>query len=270
MIRRIVYVLMSGGIDSTTCALLAKRDFEGEDAKLVGLSFMYGQRHTKEVEYAHRIANDLGMHHRLWNIGHVLPRSGVTDPDQVIPQKTYGELGEGVSPSFVAFRNGTHLSIATALLHDEVTRMRGATGDDSIVGILFHGAHADDAANWAYPDCTPEFLGAMANAIYVGTYGMVRMLAPLTYLTKSQVVLAGYGIGKRMSPKPLVQIDLSTWSCYEGGEIHCGLCPTCQSRQEAFLNADIQDRTQYEKIHMRWQKIASHLGWQFNADEVVP
>jgi 7-cyano-7-deazaguanine synthase len=103
------------------------------------------------------------------------------------------------------------------------------------VGIFF-GAHAEDAANWAYPDCTPEFIGAMANAIYVGTYYTVRLYTPIMWMSKAEVV--------RWGNELQVPFDM-TWSCYKGGDLQCGECPTCISRHNAFLDAGIPDPTTY-------------------------
>ena len=101
---------------------------------------------------------------------------------------------------------------------------------------IYFGAHAEDAKNWAYPDCTPEFIGAMACAIYIGTYKAVRVNAPLTYITKGQTIEWGT---KLNVPYAL------TWSCYKGEELHCGTCPTCRSRKTAFAEAGVVDPTVY-------------------------
>lgn len=87
-------------------------------------------------------------------------------------------------------------------------------------------------------DCTPEFIGAMASAIYIGTYHQVRLHAPLTWLTKAEVIRLGVQLN--------VPYEL-TWSCYEGGGKHCGVCPTCRARKQAFMDADVVDPTEYEQ-----------------------
>lgn len=112
------------------------------------------------------------------------------------------------------------------------------TGPDfeKCTATIYLGIHADDGVNWAYPDCTPEFFGAMANAVYIGTYFKVRLRAPLLFDTKVEVVAKGTRLG----------VDyLNTWSCYEGGEKHCGQCPTCLSRKEAFELNGLADPTEY-------------------------
>jgi 7-cyano-7-deazaguanine synthase len=103
---------------------------------------------------------------------------------------------------------------------------------------VFWGAHAEDAENWAYPDCTPEFNGGMANAIYIGTYHKVRLAVPFQWLRKYQIVSRAFQL---QAPLEL------TWSCYRGREKHCGTCPTCRARKAAFAQASHPDPTLYER-----------------------
>jgi 7-cyano-7-deazaguanine synthase len=101
---------------------------------------------------------------------------------------------------------------------------------------IYLGVHADDGVNWAYPDCSPEFVGPMSAAIHTGTYFKVRVRAPLLYMTKPQVVRIGSELG----------VDYAqTWSCYKGEEQHCGVCPTCRSRKDAFEQNGLVDPTEY-------------------------
>ncbi|MCA1799899.1 MAG: 7-cyano-7-deazaguanine synthase, partial [Actinobacteria bacterium] len=136
-----------------------------------------------------------------------------------------------VSPTYVPFRNGNLLSAAAAI----------ALG----VGAsrIYYGAHSEDARNWAYPDCTPEFNGAMANAIYVGTYHKVRLITPLQNLNKRGVIDLAAHID---APLEL------TWSCYQGGEIACGECPTCTGRIKAFMAEGFIDPVPYA-IDIDWR-----------------
>ncbi len=216
------YVLLSGGIDSTTCLAQAVKDWDG---LVCGVSFNYGQRHTKEIDHAEAVAGSMQCAFIQKDISAIIGKGGVTDSALIIPQVSYDDLKPGVSPTYVPFRNGTLLSAITSL----------AATDPEAVAIYF-GAHADDAANWAYPDCTPEFIGAMANAIYIGTYHKLRLYTPLIFLNKAQVIRWGWDLN---APFHL------TWSCYEGNDLHCGLCPTCRSRKEGFELADITDPTEY-------------------------
>lgn len=216
------YVLLSGGIDSSTCLAQAVLDWDG---LVCGVSFHYGQRHFKEIEHAQKVADALDCAFITKDISGIVGKGGLTDNSLVIPPKSYDELDPGVSPTYVPFRNGTLLSCITSL----------ASTDPECEAVYF-GAHADDAANWAYPDCTPEFIGGMANAIYIGTYHKIRLYTPLIFLNKAQIVARGRTLG---TPYEL------TWSCYEGGELHCGVCPTCRSRREGFDLAGVEDPTEY-------------------------
>lgn len=214
-------VLHSGGIDSTTCLYMAVRAFGREN--VVGLSVHYGQRHEKELDHALKICELLGVEHHIVKMTD-LPQSMLTNPDAQVPSASYEELGEGVSPTYVPFRNGNLLSHVAAIAQ--------AQG----VSAIYFGAHAEDAHNWAYPDCTPEFIGAMANAIYIGTYHQVRLVTPLEWLTKAEIIRIGNALNIPWS---------LTWSCYKGEPLHCGVCPTCRARQGGFRAADTLDPTSY-------------------------
>ena len=219
-----VIVLHSGGIDSTTCLYMAVKAYGREN--VCALSMHYGQRHEKELTHAETIAENLGVEHHIVKLAAELPMSMITNPDAKIPSVSYEELGEGVSPTYVPFRNGNLLSHVAAIAQSQG------------VSAIYFGAHAEDAHNWAYPDCTPEFIGAMANAIYIGTYRQVRLITPLEWLTKSEVIRVGNALNIPWS---------LTWSCYKGEELHCGVCPTCRARQDAFAAASTLDPTHYRR-----------------------
>lgn len=291
--ERKAFVLLSGGMDSTTCLFKAIYDFAPPKlesdvaiAELIGtmldgngegyepiswveaISVDYGQRHKKEFEYAKETCRRLGIKHSVLSIGDILSGSGVmlTDASVTVPSVSYNEI-TGVSPTYVPFRNGTLLSVITAFAqkyvnaqieakfqrsigynpegnnHPEIALayknkigMKEATDDAKDLCGIYFGAHSEDAHNWAYPDCTPEFIGSMANAIYTGTYYAVRLHTPLEWLTKAEIVT----LGERLE----VPWD-STWSCYKGEEKHCGTCPTCRARKDAFVIAKAHDPTEY-------------------------
>lgn len=218
-------VLLSGGVDSTTTLFYAGQKFGW--ANVSAISFNYGQRHIKELEYASRIALNAGIKHHIVQIpfSQMQVQSALTDDGKAIPKIAYSEI-DGVSPAYVPFRNGTMLSLATAMAVSEN------------IDYILAGPHAEDAENWAYADCTLEFMGAMANAIYVGTYGAQRLLTPLLFMSKAEVAALGWSL-----KAPLFH----TWSCYIGGDIHCGECPTCRARKEAFKAAGLMDTTPYAK-----------------------
>lgn len=232
------FVLLSGGMDSTTCLYKAIEDCGNDPNKVEAISIDYGQRHLKETEYAKRICANLGVVHTLLPCSTLASDAMLTNPDVKIPSIDYADI-KGVSPTYVPFRNGTLLAVITAHAQKWVNTQKSTNpnpNDRPFEARIYFGAHSEDAANWAYPDCTPEFIGAMANAIYIGTYRAVRLHTPLQWLTKKEIVLLGHDLEVPWG---------DTWSCYAGGEKHCGVCPTCRSRKQAFVKAGILDPTVY-------------------------
>lgn len=224
-----VFTLLSGGVDSSTTVAVARKDFPSSSIECVTVD--YGQRHKREMESASQIAAHFGADRHILDLSGLLSGMLVDkgSGNEEIPNASYAELPIGISPTYVSFRNGTMLSLLAAraqawVMAEELAR------DVEASATLYCGVHADDGVNWTYPDCTPEFIGSMASAILVGTYNKVRLRAPLQYMDKTEVVQTGYILNV-----PLNQ----TWSCYKGGDLHCGTCPTCRSRKEAFENVGI-------------------------------
>lgn len=221
-------VLSSGGVDSTTCIGIA---IEKVGIKNVStISIFYGQKHRKELEAAENIAKFYNLKHYNLDLSEVLKYSNCSllqGSTEEIIHKSYAEQiaenGEGMVPTYVPFRNGLMLSavssIAMSLYPEEET-------------FIYLGAHADDAAGRAYADCSPEFTNTMNKAINIGTYGKVKLIAPLINLNKVQVVAEGIKLGVPYQ---------FTWSCYEGGEKPCGKCGTCIDRARAFKLNGIKD-----------------------------
>lgn len=218
-------VLHSGGMDSSVCLAMAVENHD----EVKSISFDYGQRHHKEMEYADSIVQHYALQHPTKVIEREVhrveppPSSMLTDPNTEVPDIAYEDIS-GISPTYVPFRNGYLLSAIAGIAQAEE------------YDVIYFGAHSEDAENWAYPDCTPEFIGAMANAIYIGTYFKVRLATPLMWDMKMDIVKKGYHLA--------VPFDL-TWSCYKGEAQHCGTCPTCISRREAFIEAGVPDPTIY-------------------------
>ncbi len=179
----------------------------------------------KELDQAQAVAKHFENQFIVHDIQGFIQKGGITDDKLEIPPVGYSDLPHGVSPTYVPFRNGTLLSLIT-----------GMAAIDAEAEAVYIGVHAEDAENWAYPDCTPEFMGGMANAIYIGTYHKIRLYTPLIWMTKAEVVLAGDMLD--------VPWEL-TWSCYEGREFHCGVCPTCRARKIAFMQGRGADPTTY-------------------------
>ncbi len=219
-------VLLSGGLDSTTCAAMLVRQLGADN--VIALSLGYGQKHLVELEQAKLIAKELGISHIIKELPPIFSGAGSTliDADCPNPETTYEELAKsiGVSPTYVPFRNGNLLSAATALALVE--------GADTVC----YGAHSEDARSWSYPDCSAEFIGAMACAIYIGTYHKVRLYTPLVNDTKYDVVVRGL---EAYAPFEL------THSCYNGARPACGVCSTCISRIAAFKQLGVRDPIDY-------------------------
>ena len=211
-------VLLSGGIDSTTCLAMSVRAYGPENVEAV--SFSYGQKHVKELECAQAIAAYYKVKHTVLTVdSQVFAASSSTliqGHGEMNHGKTYAEIqaeSPGEVDTYVPFRNGLMLSQAAALAY--------SIGAYKII----YGAHSDDAAGGAYPDCTPEFYKAMNEAIFQGTGQKVRLDAPLLTLNKAQVVKHGLELN---APYHL------TRSCYEEDGLSCGTCATCLDRLEAF------------------------------------
>ena len=211
-------VLLSGGVDSSTCLALKVRDFGKEN--VLALNIYYGQKHSKEIQFARAISKHYGVRLEEFDLKTIMDGSDcplLEGSDVEIEHSSYAEQikehGEGTVSTYVPFRNGLMLSIAAAraLIHDCTQ--------------VCYGAHADDAAGAAYPDCTPEFYKAMDLALYEGSGHILHLDAPLINFNKAEVVKTGLELG--------VPYEL-TWSCYEGGDEPCHSCGTCIDREAAF------------------------------------
>lgn len=223
-----VLVLCSGGVDSTVLLARAVQMVGAEN--VIALSMYYGQKHDKEQESASWQAAHYGVPLKFADLSEVFkfdPSSSalLKGSEQEIVHKSYAEQledlgGEGTVTAYVPFRNGLFLSYAAAVAIQ--------LGCD----IVYYGAHADDAAGRAYPDCTPEFIEAMGAAIFEGSGKKVELKAPWWNLNKSMIVGEGVKLG----------VDFNhTWSCYEGGSEPCGTCGTCIDRKAAFVANGITD-----------------------------
>ncbi len=218
-------VLSSGGVDSTTCLGVAIDQYGKEN--VIALAITYGQKHTKEIESARAVADYYGvemLHLDLTTIFQYSDCSLLSHSTQAIPEESYAEQlkhtdGHPVS-TYVPFRNGLFLSCAAS-----IALSRGCD-------VIFYGAHSDDAAGSAYPDCSNVFKNAMNQAIYEGSGHQLTVEAPFVNLTKADVVRTGLRLN--------VPYHL-TWSCYEGGDVPCGRCGTCIDRKKAFEANGVKD-----------------------------
>lgn len=218
-------VLFSGGVDSTTCLGIAVDKYGAEE--VLALSVYYGQKHSRELEAAEKITAYYGVKHKKLDLALIFVDSDCSllkGSSKEIPKESYAEQlketdGSPVS-TYVPFRNGLFLSSAASI----------ALSDGCEV--IYYGAHSDDAAGNAYPDCSSEFNEAINRAIYLGSGCELRVEAPFIGLTKAQVVKKGLELG--------VPYEL-TWSCYEGGNKPCGKCGTCIDRAAAFAANGMAD-----------------------------
>ena len=218
-------VLFSGGVDSTTCLGIAVDKYGAEN--VVALSITYGQKHTKEIECSQKIAQHYGVEHLYLDLGKIFQYSNcslLSHSDQEIPTESYAEQiekthGAPVS-TYVPFRNGLFLSSAAS-----IALSKGCE-------VIYYGAHSDDAAGNAYPDCSDAFNKAINEAIYIGSGNQLKVEAPFIGLTKAQVVKKGLELK--------VPYEL-TWSCYMGEDKPCGVCGTCIDRAKAFEENGVAD-----------------------------
>lgn len=227
-------VILSGGLDSATALGVAdfEADKEGGDV-VAAVSYDYGQKHSIELECAKELTAHYKCGHKIIPLSTDPFRGGVLTTDQEVPDMSYDDLPSGtMSPTYVPFRNGTLISMSAALA-DSILQ----EDEDLDNAILYAGMHAEDGAGFAYADCTPEFLGAMAAAVYVGTYGRVRFQAIFEHYTKGKIVLEGFHLRVPYE---------HTHSCYKGERPACGTCSTCRARLDAFNAINMHDPIDYE------------------------
>lgn len=215
-------VLLSGGLDSATCLALAVKLHGAEN--VMALNMFYGQRHDREILSARKVAAWYGVELLELPIDNVMRYSNsamLAHSTEDVPDGTYDEQkADGMVKTYVPYRNGVLLSIAASIAY--------SMGFDQVI----YGAHMDDVASDAYPDCSMAFADAQADAIYEGTGEQVELWSPFIHLTKAEIVKRGLELG--------VPYEL-TWSCYKGGLEPCHTCATCIDREEAFRANGAED-----------------------------
>ena len=208
-------LVYSGGLDSTTLL------HEYRDSIVLAVTFDYGSKHNaREIACARENCKLLGIRHMVIPLGFIGQyfKSDLLLGGGEIPEGSYAE--ENMKSTVVPFRNGIMLSVAAGLAE--------SYGLDTVLLANHSGDHA------IYPDCRPEFVEAMDAAVKAGTYEGIRVVSPYCDITKRDIALRGKAIG----------LDYSlTYSCYKGGEKHCGKCGTCTERKEALEGFDL---TEYE------------------------
>ncbi len=230
-----VVAIVSGGMDSVVMAHMLSELYD-----LDILAFNYGQRHKKELEYSRACAEQLGARWDLVpmpNLGKMLSDSSSTlvDLSTEVPEGHYAE--DNMRQTVVPNRNAIMLSIATG-----IAIARGAS-------MVATAVHAGD--HFIYPDCRLPFIEDLTEAFRKGNEGFIDsnflIYAPFINSSKADIAIMGHSLG----------VDFrKTWSCYKGGEVHCGKCGTCVERQEALHLAGVVDLTAYEDSEY-WKGVTS-------------
>ena len=211
-------LILSGGLDSTTLL------YDERERIALAVSFDYGSKHnTREIPFARLHCERLGIRHIVIPLDFMTRyfKSSLLEGGEDIPEGHYAD--DNMKSTVVPFRNGIMLSIAVGIAESnglQYVMMANHGGDHTI-----------------YPDCRPEFVGAFDEAARAGTFAGVRLRSPYTLMTKADIARRGKALGRDYS---------ETWSCYKGGERHCGKCGTCVERREALAEAGITDTTVYE------------------------
>lgn len=218
-------VIASGGIDSST--LLFKT--VTENYKTYALTFIYGQKHRKEIDSAKWICERLKVSHKILDLSvlkDILSGSALTDSSIAIPEVPAEVLHyDTLKTTIVPNRNSIFLSIAIGY-----TVSIGANR-------VFFGAHHSDRG--VYPDCRPEFVDAFQSAERLANDNPdLTVNAPFAHMDKSQIVKLGAELGVPFG---------ETWSCYRGEDLHCGVCSSCRERKRAFTQSGVSDPTHYER-----------------------
>lgn len=212
-------IIVSGGMDSITML------YDFKDCIALGISFDYGSNHNgKEIPFAKMHCDRLGIKHITIPLDfmHQYFKSSLLEGGDAIPEGHYEE--ENMKSTVVPFRNGIMLAIAVGLAESNGLKK------------IYIANHGGD--HTIYPDCRPEFIKSFNSASVAGTYEGLTIEAPYTNITKADIAMRGKELG----------IDYAeTWSCYKGGDIHCGKCGTCVERKEALFLAGIEDKTIYEE-----------------------
>ena len=216
--RKDALIIVSGGMDSITML------HEYADRIALAVTFDYGAKHgAKEIPFARLHCERLGIRHLVIPLAFIQQyfKSSLLKGGEAIPDGHYAD--ENMKSTVVPFRNGIMLAIAAGIAE--------SNGLTTLMLANHFGDHS------IYPDCTSAFVNSMSDAIANGTYEHLRIEAPYTNISKSDIARHGKELGINYA---------ETWSCYKGGDKHCGTCGTCVERKEAMREAGIDDPTEYE------------------------
>lgn len=237
--RRVGVLLLSGGLDSTTVAAYAKK----QGYELVAITLHYGQKHSKEVESAKKVAQLIGMKQEVIDVSffkRLAWYSALTNPEDLeIPkQRDDKEMAKNIPITYVPFRNTFFITMAAAFLESEALNLieTESVNPKDVEASIFIAANAIDYSG--YPDCRPEYYKQMEKALLQGSkLGIqyqkpISIETPIILKTKSEIV--------KMAIDLEVPLEY-TWSCYEGGELPCGKCDSCILRAKGFAEAGYKD-----------------------------
>lgn len=208
-----VLVVYSGGLDSYTLLNKAMKKFD----RIEAITFNYGQKHNKEIEYAKSNCVELNIKHEVVNLDleNILAGSALVG-DIDIPEGNYDK--EKMKQTIVPNRNMIMISVAASLVIK------------NDIEYLWYAAHSGD--HEIYPDCRPEFIDKMAAVLEICDYHKIKFEAPFQNLSKNEIVATGLSMG----------LDYSkTWTCYEGKEKPCGKCSACLERALSFEANNTED-----------------------------
>ena len=212
-------IIVSGGLDSITLL------YDKAETIALAVSFDYGQNHaSRELPFAALHCQRLGIRHIIIPLQFMQQyfKSSLLEGSDKIPEGHYEE--ENMKSTVVPFRNGIMLAIAAGI------------AESHNLNRIYIANHGGD--HTIYPDCRPEFIKAMTAATQAGTFNNTHIEAAFTNITKADIVRIGTKLGINYA---------ETWSCYKGGDCHCGKCGTCIERKEAFREAGLTDPTKYEE-----------------------
>ena len=231
--------LLSGGLDSTAVTAYAKDRVQ----RLTAITFHYGQTHGREVDCARRVADLLGVEHRLVDIsflGDVAWYSALTNPDQFpIPgDRSSEEIGFGIPITYVPLRNTIFVALAAAFLESGVLHAieEENVPTDDLKASVYMAPNAIDYSG--YPDCRPEFFDQLKQTLQYGSklwtqyHVPIEIETPIIRMSKAEIV--------RLALDVKAPIE-HTWSCYRGGDTPCGTCDSCQLRAKGFQEAGVAD-----------------------------
>jgi 7-cyano-7-deazaguanine synthase len=237
--RRIGVLLLSGGLDSTTVAAYAKK----QGYELMAITLHYGQKHSKEVESAKKVAQLIGIKQKVINVSffkRLAWYSALTSSEDLkIPkQRDDEEIAKNIPITYVPLRNTFFITMAAAFLESEALNLieRETLDPAGIKAAIFIAANTIDYSG--YPDCRPEYYEQMAKALFQGSKlgaqykKSISIETPIILKTKAEII--------KMAMDLKAPLEY-TWSCYEGGELPCGKCDSCILRAKGFAEAGCED-----------------------------